>query len=95
MRSMRSFARHVVEDAVQFHVFVRGHVAVQAGVLEHDAEALADFVGVVWPDRGHRSRSVPLVGRSSVVSILMVVVLPAPLGPRKAKISPGATSKEM
>ena len=30
----------------------------------------------------------PLVGRSSVVSILMVVVLPAPLGPRKAKISP-------
>src|SRR5580704_9720826 len=37
----------------------------------------------------------PLVGRSSVVSILMVVVLPAPLGPRKAKISPCATSKVM
>src|SRR5215831_4843852 len=36
----------------------------------------------------------PLVGRSSVVSILMVVVFPAPLGPRKAKISPAATSNE-
>ena len=37
----------------------------------------------------------PAVGASSVVSILMVVVLPAPLGPRKAKISPALTSKEM
>src|SRR5580704_19774811 len=36
----------------------------------------------------------PLVGRSSVVSILMVVVFPAPFGPRKAKISPSATSNE-
>ena len=36
----------------------------------------------------------PLVGFSSVVSILMVVVLPAPLGPRKAKISPSSTSNE-
>src|SRR5580698_9593839 len=37
----------------------------------------------------------PLVGDSSVVSMRMVVVLPAPFGPRKAKISPAATSKEM
>src|SRR4029450_3666318 len=37
----------------------------------------------------------PLVGRCSVVSIWMVVVLPAPLGPRKAKISPEETSNEM
>src|SRR5579863_2423541 len=36
----------------------------------------------------------PSVGRRSVVSILMVVVLPAPFGPRKAKISPAATWKE-
>src|SRR5579859_5447898 len=38
---------------------------------------------------------VPLVGRRIVVNILMVVVLPAPFGPRKAKISPWRTSKEM
>src|SRR5580698_4838916 len=37
---------------------------------------------------------VPLVGVSRVVSILMVVVFPAPFGPRKAKISPLATSKD-
>src|SRR5579863_9660515 len=36
----------------------------------------------------------PLVGFRSVVSILIVVVLPAPLGPRNAKISPSSTSKE-
>src|SRR5690349_6006684 len=36
----------------------------------------------------------PLVGCRSVVSILMVVVFPAPFGPRNAKISPGCTSKE-
>src|SRR5436190_18154448 len=35
----------------------------------------------------------PLVGRSRVVSIWIVVVLPAPFGPRNAKISPGRTSK--
>ena len=37
----------------------------------------------------------PLVGVNSVVSILIVVVFPAPLGPRNAKISPAFTSSEM
>src|SRR6266478_8272672 len=40
------------------------------------------------------SSSEPLVACNSVVSILMVVVFPAPFGPRNAKISPGRTSKE-
>src|SRR5215472_1883286 len=35
--------------------------------------------------------AVPAVGRSSVVSIRSVVVLPAPLGPRKPTISPPPT----
>src|SRR4030042_5377845 len=39
---------------------------------------------VILPDEGFRR----------VVSILIVVVLPAPLGPRKAKISPFFTVKE-
>src|SRR5580693_3447176 len=38
-------------------------------------------------------RIVPEVGRSTVVSILMVVDLPAPFGPRKAKMPPASTSK--
>ena len=36
----------------------------------------------------------PAVGSASVHSILIVVDLPAPFGPRKPNISPGATSKE-
>src|SRR5215471_12108256 len=36
----------------------------------------------------------PLVGKIRPMSILMVVVLPAPLGPRKPKISPRRTSSD-
>src|SRR5438128_4019468 len=36
----------------------------------------------------------PAVGRSRPVSILMVVLLPAPLGPRNPKKRPRGTSKE-
>ena len=39
--------------------------------------------------------AVPLVGRSNVDSMFSVVVLPAPLGPRKPKISPWFTVKLM
>src|SRR5438876_12247641 len=42
-----------------------------------------------WP----HIEAVPAVGLSSPVSILRVVVLPAPLGPRKPTISPGCTSR--
>src|SRR5690606_2487691 len=38
-------------------------------------------------------RAVPPVGVTRVHSMLIVVVLPAPLGPRKPNTSPGATSK--
>ena len=88
-------ARDVVEHAVQVHVLVGGQLAVEARILEDDAEAAAHVVRLRRRDRGRRSRSCPLVGASSVVSILIVVVLPAPLGPRKAKISPACTSNEM
>ena len=37
--------------------------------------------------------AVPAVGRSRVVSIRRVVVLPAPLGPRKPTTSPSSTSR--
>src|SRR6185436_4509709 len=35
----------------------------------------------------------PLVGNTSCISSFSVVVFPAPLGPRKPKTSPGATSR--
>ena len=45
-----------------------------------------------WP----AINSLPSVGASTVVSILIVVVvLPAPLGPRKPKMTPASTAKEM
>src|SRR3954452_11411703 len=43
-----------------------------------------------WP----RTFADPDVGISSVISILIVVVLPAPFGPSSPKSSPSATSKE-
>src|SRR5580700_9424773 len=47
-------------------------------------------------DGSRPSRKIfPDVGCRRVVNILMVVVLPAPFGPRNAKISPLPTSKEM
>src|SRR3989344_2549189 len=39
--------------------------------------------------------TIPLVGDKSVVKILMVVVFPAPLGPKKATISPFFMEKEI
>src|SRR3954447_3445669 len=42
-----------------------------------------------WPG----DKAAPEVGFASVQSMLIVVVLPAPLGPRKPNTSPGATSK--
>src|SRR5688500_2643251 len=41
------------------------------------------------------TRAWPAVGRNCPVRIRMVVVLPAPLCPRKPKISPTSTAKEM
>jgi hypothetical protein len=41
------------------------------------------------------TQAVPEVGRASVHRILMVVDLPAPLGPRKPNVSPVRTSKSM
>src|SRR4051812_34279331 len=40
------------------------------------------------------TRTLPEVGSDSPAMIRMVVVLPAPFGPRKPKISPGRTESE-
>jgi hypothetical protein len=37
----------------------------------------------------------PPLGRMSPIRMRMVVVLPAPFGPTKPKISPGSTANEM
>jgi hypothetical protein len=45
--------------------------------------------------RSPKTVAVPAVGAMSPVSILRVVVFPAPFGPRNPKISPSCTSKSM
>ena len=57
-------------------------------------ETLRAAIGSVvtpWP----ASNAVPPVGRIVVVRIPIVVDLPAPLGPRRPKTSPAATSKSI
>ena len=83
-----------IEDGVEPDVLLAGEVLVQAGALEDDPDlrrtALASLTRsnpaiVAWPS----------VGRRVVVRIEIVVVLPAPFGPSRAKNSPPPTSKEI
>ena len=55
---------------------------------------LRTLAGSRWTSKPSISMRPPVGGRKPV-SMRMVVVLPAPLGPRKPTISRGATSKEM
>ena len=55
----------------------------QRQILGHDADLPLDGDRIARADRGRESGSVPAVGRSSPVRHLIVVDLPAPLGPRK------------
>ena len=93
MRGCDQVRLHAVELGVQPEVLRGGQVAVERRVLEHQADVAPDVValahdvvaGDAWPR--------PTVGLASVQSMLIVVVLPAPLGPRKPNTSPVATSK--
>ena len=91
---MAHLPRHVVQDGVQFHVLLRRHIAIQARVLENDAEAAAHFVGMnrrVQPvDRDFAAGRFQQRGEDLDRS-----GFPVPLGPRNAKISPSATSNEI
>jgi len=77
---------------VQLEVTPAGERAIDNRVLKNDARDAS---------RRHRSSetsippryAVPLVGSSVVVSIPIVVDLPAPFGPSSPKTSPRATSK--
>ena len=85
-------------DAVQLgevaQVVEPGQPLVEAAVAAEDvADALAAPRArpstTSWPS----TRALPDVGISSVISILIVVVLPAPFGPSSPNSSPSPTSK--
>ena len=86
-------AGHAVHHGVEAEVLLRGEVVVEGQVLEDEPDAGAHLVplgrDVVAVDPAR-----PAVAESSVHSIEIVVVLPAPLGPRNPNSSPGATSND-
>ena len=63
-------------------------------LLELHADALLQRVDVADWDRGQERRSSPRSGVRSPSTHSIVVVLPAPFGPIRPKISPGWTSNE-
>ena len=83
--------RDAVEPRLHDELLADQAVGARAAALPDVADLAADpgRVGgeIVARDRGAARR-----GRSRVVSMRSVVVLPAPLGPRKPTSSPGATS---
>ena len=88
----RASGREAVEAALEDQLLGDGAVRAGAAALADVADPAADGGGVgarSWP----ATVAVPAVGVSSVVSIRSVVVLPAPLGPRKPTSSPGPTSR--
>ena len=83
------------EPRVELEVRAAGEAAVDDGLLEDDAAHAAGVragrLTTSWP----ASSAVPLVGTIVVVSIPIVVDLPAPLGPSRPNTSPAATSKSI
>ena len=86
---------HSLDPADESQVFNDFHFRINRRRFRQVADALFDFHGVL-PDveAGHGSRAIG--GRQEAGEhTRMVVVLPAPLGPRKPTICPLSTSKEM
>ncbi len=80
-----------VEPALQQQVLAPGRQRIGAAELADEAGVRAYLLRARGPRRSRRRVAVPESIGSSVVSIRRVVVLPAPLGPRKPKISPRCT----
>ena len=78
------------QPPVEVEVFPDGELAVEGVLLGHDP---AELLGQrrVGHDVDPRPEAPPEVGTTRVVSIPAVVVLPAPLGPSRPKISPAWT----
>ena len=76
-------AREPVERRLEVDQLAAGHQRVERRLLERDADRARTSPASATTSCP-ATRALPPVGRSSVVSIRTVVVLPAPLGPRKA-----------
>ena len=88
-------ARHAVELGEVAQVVVAGEPLVHAALAAEDVpDALPHLACLLDDVVAQHARTSPAVGMSSVISILIVVVLPAPFGPSSPNSSPLAISKE-
>ena len=78
----------------ELDVLIDGQQLVERELLRHVADAPLHRFGIAARRRCRRRVAVPDVGASRPHSMRMVVDLPAPLLPRKPKISPGRTSND-
>ena len=91
--SARSSGGHAVKLGVNQQIFLGGQLRIGRQRLRNHADGIAHAVRRPCARRGPRTRAVPAVGGVSVVSMRISVVLPAPLGPSRPKISPCSTVK--
>ena len=82
-----------VERGVEVHRFPDADLVRQLALLELDADDPTELVAV-WRGSSPSTLIVPESGVRSPLMDSTVVVLPAPFGPRMAKISPSSTEKE-
>ena len=91
-----------LRDAAMRHAFQRGavieilrhaHVVIERDIFRHVTEMRAGLRAIARKYRNRRSVARPEVGGMKLERMRMVVLLPAPFGPRNPMISPLPTSK--
>src|SRR5262249_44339146 len=90
----RIASRHAIEPALEFQLGASRNAAIGAAGLADVSNPFSESLRLAEQAESGDQR-IASVGMSSVASIRRVVVLPAPLGPRKPKIEPCSTSKSM
>ena len=91
-RSSRSFGGHFEEIGIETDILVDRQVFVEAEALRHVAHMRLAALGIRH-DIDAVDDDPPPSGRITPASMRMVVVLPAPSGPTRPKISPRSTVK--
>ncbi len=84
---------HLMEPAMVLKVLCAGEVDIEVQHLRHHADRPLDAREDRQSHRDPATDAVPDVGDRSVVSMRIVVVFPAPFGPRRPKTSPLPTVK--
>ena len=88
MRSFRSFPGKMMQPGMQLQVLGNGQIPVEAEVLLDYAELRLHLGRIFCHINAVDPEPARMMGLVRVVRMRMVVVLPAPFGPKKPKSSP-------